>query len=72
MHDVHTRTAEWFDGVDLGVLDTVIDASDGLSELAGIGRSDADWLHDMWTDKPSGGSCSGSASVTATPMSARW
>lgn len=52
--DVHARTAEWFAGLELGELDTVADASSGLSELAGIGRDDADWLHDMWTDKPVG------------------
>ena len=22
--------------------------------MVGIGRDDADWLHDMWTDKPVG------------------
>ncbi|HWM21329.1 MAG TPA: DinB family protein [Ilumatobacteraceae bacterium] len=54
VRDVHTRTAEWLAGVDLAVLDTVPAASSGLSELAGIGRDDADWLHDMWTDKPVG------------------
>ena len=36
-------------------LDTVVQVRpSGLSELAGIGRDDADWLHDMWTDKPVG------------------
>jgi hypothetical protein len=54
VRDVHARTAEWFDAADLAVLDAVPDASNGLSELAGIGRGDADWLHDMWTDKPVG------------------
>ena len=54
VRDVHTRTADWLEGVDLGVLDTVADASNGLSELAGIERRDADWLHDMWTGKPVG------------------
>jgi hypothetical protein len=52
--DVHARTAEWLAGVELGVLDTVPAASSRLSELVGIGRADADWLHDMWTDKPVG------------------
>jgi len=54
VRDVHRRTAEWFDCLDLGGLDTVADASHGLSELAGIGRDDAEWLHDMWTNKPVG------------------
>ena len=54
VRDVHGRTAEWFDGLDLAGLDTVADASHGLAELVGIGRDDADWLHDMWTDKPVG------------------
>ena len=51
---VHARTAEWLADVDLGLLDTFPSASSGLSELAGIERDDADWLHDMWTDKPVG------------------
>ncbi|HEX4981072.1 MAG TPA: DinB family protein [Ilumatobacteraceae bacterium] len=54
VRDVHARTAEWLADVELGVLDTVPAASSGLSELVGIGRADADWLHDMWTDKPVG------------------
>jgi hypothetical protein len=54
VRDVHARTAAWLAGVDLGLLDTVPAASGGLSELAGISRDDADWLHDMWTDKPVG------------------
>ena len=54
VRDVHTRTAEWLAGVDLGLLDTVPAASSGLSEVVGIGRGDAEWLHDMWTDKPVG------------------
>jgi hypothetical protein len=51
---VHARTAAWLADVDLGLLDTLPAASSGLSELAGIERDDADWLHDMWTDKPVG------------------
>jgi len=54
VRDVHARTAEWLAGVELGVLDAVPAASSGLSELVGIERADADWLHDMWTDKPVG------------------
>jgi hypothetical protein len=54
VRDVHARTAGWFDRVDLEALDVITDASHGLSELAGIARDDADWLHDMWTDKPAG------------------
>ena len=54
VRDVHSRTAEWFAGVDLGCSTPSPTASSGLSELVGIGRDDADWLHDMWTDKPVG------------------
>jgi hypothetical protein len=54
VRDVHARTAEWLADVDLGVFDAVADGSNGLAQLAGIGRDDADWLHDMWTDKPVG------------------
>jgi hypothetical protein len=54
VHDVHARTDAWLRDLDLDVLDTVPAASSALSELAGIARADADWLHDMWTDKPVG------------------
>ncbi|MGH9132705.1 MAG: DinB family protein [Ilumatobacteraceae bacterium] len=54
VHEVHARTAEWFADAELGVLDTVPDASARLADLAGIARDDAGWLHDMWTDKPVG------------------
>jgi hypothetical protein len=54
VRDVHARTAAWLEGVDLGLLDAIADGSYGLSELVGIGRDNADWLHDMWTGKPAG------------------
>ena len=54
VRDVHARTAEWFGGRRPRPARHGSDASSGLSEVVGIGRGDADWLHDMWTDKPVG------------------
>ena len=49
---VHEDNAAWFATLDPDVLDTVLPASDRLTELAGLAPDALPWLRNMWSDKP--------------------
>ena len=49
---VTTATAQWLSTLDTSTLDTVPDASARLEHTAGLAVEGFEWLHSMWSGKP--------------------